>query len=118
MPHAALSSTGKRKRFLGIRCAAAILSQQDCVCHSMSCRAREAKFRRRHIVIPSLISFTMHSVQASQFCLTVQAVAARIGAAFAQCFVPGIPRRAREREDRHPGLLPRKNRSPEKKKQI
>lgn len=27
----------------------------------------------------------------------VQAVAARIGAAFAQCFVPGIPRRARER---------------------
>ncbi|XP_032536373.1 uncharacterized protein LOC116783156 isoform X1 [Chiroxiphia lanceolata] len=80
--------------------------------------ARGANFRRRHIVIPSLISFTMHSVQASEFCLTVQAVAARIGAAFAQCFVPGIPRRAREREDRHPGLLPRKNRSPEKKKQI
>ncbi|XP_027504553.1 uncharacterized protein LOC113949763 isoform X2 [Corapipo altera] len=85
---------------------------------AMSCRARGANFRRRHIVIPSLISFTMHSVQASEFCLTVQAVAARIGAAFAQCFVPGIPRRAREREDRHPGLLPRKNRSPEKKKQI
>ncbi|XP_039236461.1 uncharacterized protein LOC113995907 isoform X1 [Pipra filicauda] len=71
MPHAALSSTGKRKRFRGIRCAAAILSQQDCVCHFMSCRARGANFRRRHIVIPSLISFTMHSVQA-RICLTVQ----------------------------------------------
>ncbi|XP_051635575.1 uncharacterized protein LOC127467540 isoform X2 [Manacus candei] len=99
MPHAALSSTGKRKRFRGMRCAAAILSQQDCVRHFMSCRARGTNFRRRHIVIPSLISFTMHSVQARIY-LTVQAVAARIGAAFAQCFVPGILRRARERERR------------------
>ncbi|XP_051635583.1 uncharacterized protein LOC127467540 isoform X5 [Manacus candei] len=62
-------------------------------------RARGTNFRRRHIVIPSLISFTMHSVQARIY-LTVQAVAARIGAAFAQCFVPGILRRARERERR------------------
>ncbi|XP_017663517.1 PREDICTED: uncharacterized protein LOC108493986 isoform X3 [Lepidothrix coronata] len=73
----------------GTRTAASKLKDQSV--------ARGANFRRRHIVIPSLISFTMHSVQA-RICLTVQAVAARIGAAFAQCFVPGIPRRARERE--------------------
>ncbi|CAM9667146.1 unnamed protein product [Bubo scandiacus] len=92
--------------------------QQDRVCRFTSHRAREANFRSMHFVISSAFSFTMHSAQASEFCLTDQAVAARIGAAFAQCFVPGIPRRAREREDRHPGLLPRKNRSPKKKKQI
>ncbi|XP_051635580.1 uncharacterized protein LOC127467540 isoform X3 [Manacus candei] len=33
--------------------------------------ARGTNFRRRHIVIPSLISFTMHSVQARIY-LTVQ----------------------------------------------
>ncbi|CAN8194836.1 unnamed protein product [Coccothraustes coccothraustes] len=99
-------------------CSCHSISQQGCVCCSTNCRAREANLRSMHTVIPSVVSFKMCSALASEFCLTDQAVAARIGAAFAQCFVPGIPRRAREREDRHPGLLPRKNRSPKKKKQI
>ncbi|KAM6094496.1 uncharacterized protein VSU04_004145 isoform 1-T1 [Chlamydotis macqueenii] len=35
-------------------------------------RAREANFKSMHIVISSVISITMHSAQASEFCLTDQ----------------------------------------------
>ncbi|XP_032907058.1 uncharacterized protein LOC116992041 isoform X3 [Catharus ustulatus] len=47
-------------------------SQQDCVCCSTNCRAREANLRSLHIVIPSVVSFTMCSAPASEFCLTDQ----------------------------------------------
>ncbi|XP_051483143.1 uncharacterized protein LOC127388112 isoform X2 [Apus apus] len=35
-------------------------------------RAREANLRSMHVVISSVISFTMHSAQTSEFCLTDQ----------------------------------------------
>ncbi|CAM9639648.1 unnamed protein product, partial [Bubo scandiacus] len=46
--------------------------QQDRVCRFTSHRAREANFRSMHFVISSAFSFTMHSAQASEFCLTDQ----------------------------------------------
>ncbi|XP_064266959.1 uncharacterized protein LOC135294941 isoform X3 [Passer domesticus] len=48
------------------------ISQQDCVCCSTSCRAREANLRSTHIVIPSVVSFTMCSALATEFCLSNQ----------------------------------------------
>ncbi|XP_072779391.1 uncharacterized protein [Taeniopygia guttata] len=48
------------------------ISLQDCVCCSTSCRAREANLRSMHIAIPSVVSFTMCSAPASEFCLADQ----------------------------------------------
>ncbi|KAM4789514.1 uncharacterized protein ACIQIH_003124 isoform 2-T3 [Cyanocitta cristata] len=64
----------------------------------VQCTAAIPSHSRTVLAAPQTAGFFHNSAQASEFCLTDQAVAARIGAAFAQCFVPGIPRRARERE--------------------
>nr|XP_021155568.1 uncharacterized protein LOC102091222 isoform X4 [Columba livia] len=77
MPHSscdATCSTEKSWQMEEVSCnkvySCLSVLQQDPVCCFTSRRAREAKFRSMHIVISSVISFTMHSAQASEFCLT------------------------------------------------